>query len=163
MASDSPNRFKIRNRTVTSNVPPCNGQVGVLWIYVISQHLAKLLSDQDLQLSCEWRSFECDIVGVIEHRREIAEDCRQALVRRHVRTVARRVERDGVFAETDEELAERILQLLRLFFESIGVSYALCDEVLHRIARQTNEDVHYRQTTRTASLGKYAFLAVSWP
>lgn len=87
-----PDGFKVRHSPVASDVSPRSISLRV--VHSVSHHLTEIFPDINLKPRSDWARFECDIVGIIEHRRQIAKDSWKALIHTHVGAVPGGVERN---------------------------------------------------------------------
>ncbi|MNK70966.1 hypothetical protein D3C87_904060 [compost metagenome] len=98
-AADGPEGFQVGDRASGGEVAPGLGAV--------ADQAGELLADLELELGGDGGGLFGDIVGVVEHRREVADQARDEHVAGHMRDVAGTEERSALL-----EAAQEVVELL---------------------------------------------------
>lgn len=81
-----PDGFQVGNCSVTSDMTPSHGAVGVL---IVPEHLAELVPDSHLNEGGHGARLKGDVVRVVQHRHEVTQEGRHCQVSAHVGFIAR--------------------------------------------------------------------------
>jgi hypothetical protein len=131
-----PDRLKVSDCTITSDMAPRCWEILILRIYIVPKQFTQLQAGLDLRYCGKRARFDSNVVRIVYHGHKVPEERRNAHISGHVGLVSWGPDRQRMLAQQPCGSSDGILDSLGTLLKYFGVLYRFRDKFLRK-ARTT--------------------------